>query len=200
MSRFFENICKLSNITFNQNKQHNQRKDIGHIDSGPGRESNPLSFICLIYKVFKAPSIPAGTEQQIQHTSDGEKVIADNKVFQILNGGSRSQRLNTAQDVKAQNTRHGQQDDYDHIPEHSLFNGTAGQVCGKGNDILEHGDYRRQGRKGHKYKEQSAPQLSPCHMVKYIWKGNEDKGRTGCRLDPISKAGWENDKTGHKSN
>ena len=89
-------LYELSNITFNQNKQHDQRKDIGHIDSGPGRESNPLSFICLIYKVFKAPSIPAGTEQQIQHTSDGEKVIADNKVFQILNGGSRSQRLNTA--------------------------------------------------------------------------------------------------------
>ena len=110
------NLKEFCNISLSQDKDHDQRKDVAYVKTCPSWELNARSLICFCQELFKAPSITAGAEQQIQKTSNRQQVITEDKVLKILDIRTCSQWLEAAPDIKSKYTWKRQDDHYYYIP------------------------------------------------------------------------------------
>ena len=74
----------------------------------------------------------------------------------------------------------------------------APHVGAVGDDVLEHGDDRGEGREAHEDEEQRAPQLAAGHDVEDVGQGHEDQAGTGAGLHAKGETGREDDQAGHQ--
>ena len=138
---FFHILCKeFLPVSHNKDKGNDQRQDITDIESCPLWEFRSLAGIGFSDKVFPSPSPFACTEEKIYQTSERQQVVGNNKVFQILNGASGAERRDIAQYIKAEDARHGEDDDQNSVDDHGLFTAPVSKVDGEADDILEYGD------------------------------------------------------------
>ena len=98
------NLKEFCNISLSQDKDHDQRKDVAYVKTCPSWELNARSLICFCQELFKAPSITAVAEHQIQKTSNRQQVITEDKVLKILDIRTCSQWLEAAPDIKSKYT------------------------------------------------------------------------------------------------
>lgn len=129
---------KLTPVPLHKNKQHNQWNDICHIRSHLARELHAFSLICLLEKILKSPSIPAGTEHQVNETSEWKQVVADDEILEIQHVAALSERHETTPEIETQHARKRQDRNHHQIDADCLFDRTASQIRCKGYDILEY--------------------------------------------------------------
>ena len=129
---------KLTPVPLHKNKQHNQRNDIRHIHPHLARELHAFSLICLLEEILKSPSIPAGTEHQVNETSEWKQVVADDEILEIQHVAALSERHETTPEIETQHARKRQDRNYHQIDADCLFDRTASQIRCKGYDILEY--------------------------------------------------------------
>ena len=111
---------KFTPISLYKDEQNDQWKNVGNITSRPSRELDSASCICFLLELIPAPSIAACTEQKVDQASDRKQVITYNKVLEILNIASCSQRHEAAPYVESKNTWKGKYNDRDQISHNRL--------------------------------------------------------------------------------
>lgn len=87
---------KFGDIALYENRQNNQRQNIGHINPCPFRETDTAACVRFVCEILPAPAAFGGAEQQIDKRAERQNVVADYKIFQIHNGTAFAQRLYTA--------------------------------------------------------------------------------------------------------
>ena len=185
-------------ISFQIDHGNDQRQDIGHIAFQPSRKPNPLSCIRFFQKIRPAPAVFPCTEEHIPQAAQREQVIGYDKILQIQDIGSRSQRLKAGQDVKSQHAGHAQHNDQDRAHQHAFVPGPAENIDIEGYDIFKYSHNGRECRKGQKQKKQRAPDLPSRHLGKDIGNGDEDQARPRSRLNAEGEAGRNDDEACHQ--
>ena len=112
---------KLAPVPLHKNKQHNQRNNIRHIRPHLARELHAFSLICLLEEILKSPSIPAGTEHQVNEASERKQVVADDEILEIQHVAALSERHEATPDIEAQHARKRQDRDHHQIDADCLF-------------------------------------------------------------------------------
>lgn len=128
-------------------------------------------------KFFQPQPVSAGTEQQIDHAAQGQEVVGNNEVLEILNRGASAHRLETGPDVEAEYAGQGQEDNRNSIDQDGFFTGCAEQIHGKADDIFEYGNNRGLGGKRHEDEEQNTENPSADHLVEDV--GQSDEHQSG---------------------
>ena len=196
---FFALFCEEFRIvSHHEDEQDNQGQyplDVNFQSSG---EFQPFARIGFCQEVVPAPTHFPAAEQDEDQTAKRQDVLAYKEVFQIQHCGVRAEGLEAAPQVIAQYTRHGQQNDGNDIDDDNFLSAGVCQVCGKGNDVLEHGNDSRERRKAHEQEEQRAPESAAGHVVEHVRQCDEDQGRPLTRVYAISEACREDDHTSHE--
>ena len=192
---------ELVPIAHHKDEQHDQGQNIGHIKPHPSGEFQSAACVGLRQEAFPAPAAAGDAEQQIDQRSQRQDIVADNKVLQIHNDRSLAEGLDPGEDVKAQHTGHGQDQNGDQVDQHRFLPAPAPFLNREGQDVLKDRDHRGQSRKGHEHEKQGAPQPAHGHLVKDVGQGDENQ--VGARIGGHvkGKAGRENDQArrkGHK--
>lgn len=180
------------NIAHHKDEQDDQRQADAEIITGPGREFDTLSGVRFSQEIFPAPAVAAGTEEQIADTSQRQQVIGYDKVLQILNGASFSQRSKSAPEIKAQHAGKGQ-DKYQHqVHENRFAPGPTKQIDEKADHVLENSDDGGKGGETHEKEKESAEKHAAGHLIEDIGKRDEYKPGPFPRIHVESEAGGKN--------
>ena len=123
LHKLFYSLFKFLIIAHNKNEQDDQRQNIGNVNARPGGEFYALAGVGFCQEVFPAPAVSAGTEQQIDHAAQGQEVVGNNEVLEILNRGASAHRLETGPDVEAEYAGQGQEDNRNSIDQDGFFTG-----------------------------------------------------------------------------
>ena len=196
----FYSLFKFLIIAHNKNEQDDQRQNIGNVNARPGGEFYALAGVGFCQEVFPAPAVSAGTEQQIDHAAQGQEVVGNNEVLEILNRGASAHRLETGPDVEAEYAGQGQEDNRNSIDQDGFFTGCAEQIHGKADDIFKYGNNRGLGGKRHEDEEQNTENPSADHLVEDVGQSDEHQSGSLSGIDAECKAGRENNQSCEKSN
>ena len=173
---FFALCCEEFGIVpHNENEQYNQGQYPFDVDAQTIGEFQPFARVGFCQEVVPAPAHFPAAEQDEDQTAQRQDVLAYKEVFQIQHCGIWTEGLEAAPQVIAQYTGHGQQNDGDHIDDDNFLSAGVGQVCGKRNDVLEHGNDGRERRKAHEQEEQRAPESAAGHVVEHVRQCDEDR-------------------------
>ncbi len=187
-------------VALQVNDNDQKGNDIGDIVLQEGRELYSLAQICLFDKGIPAPAAFSGTEEDINQTAEGKKVVRNNKILQIQDRGSDAQGMKAGKKIVTEGTGHTQKDHEKAGDQNTFFTTPVKKIHAIGNEIFKDGNNRREGSKGHKKKEKSAPDPAAAHLCENIGQGDEDQSRTGSGINAEGKAGRNNDKAGHQCN
>ena len=91
-------------VSFQIDHHNDPRQDMSHVEADFRRELQPIAAVCLLDKVFPSPSVLVGTEQKIHHRTKGKNIVGDNKVFQIHDICSGTQRLEAGPYAESEDT------------------------------------------------------------------------------------------------
>ena len=195
----FYSLFKFLIIAHNKNEQDDQRQNIGNVNARPGGEFYALAGVGFCQEVFPAPAVSAGTEQQIDHAAQGQEVVGNNEVLEILNRGASAHRLETGPDVEAEYAGQGQEDNRNSIDQDGFFTGCAEQIHGKADDIFKYGNNRGLGGKRHEDEEQNTENPSADHLVEDVGQSDEHQTGSLSGIDAECKAGRENNQSARKA-
>ena len=106
--------------------------------------------------------------------------------------------LETAPQIEAQNTRHGDDQNEDQVEKDRLLTAPAPQVNRKRDDVLKYSDDGREGSRCHEHEEQRAPDASACHLIEDVRQGDEQQVRAGVCLNTECRAGREDNHARHQ--
>ena len=69
----------------------------------------PFPSFASFEKILKSPSIPAGTEHQVNETSEWKQVVADDEILEIQHVAALSERHETTPEIETQHARKRQE-------------------------------------------------------------------------------------------
>lgn len=155
-------------VSHDEDEQDNQGQYPLDVNFQSSEEFQPFASIGFCQEVVPAPAHFPAAEQDEDQAAKRQDVLAYKEVFQIQHCGVRAEGLEAAPQVIAQYTGHGQQHNGNHIDDDNFLSAGVCQVCGKGNDVLEHGNDSRERRKAHEQEEQRAPESAAGHVVEHV--------------------------------
>ena len=94
-------FSELFYVTENKNREYDCRQNPRDVKAQFCRKAQALSRIRFGDKVVPAPAVFAAAKKQKYHRAERQKVVADDKVFQIQKAGAASQGLYVRKHVKA---------------------------------------------------------------------------------------------------
>lgn len=189
---------KFLPIPHHKNKQHNQRQNIAHIEPCPLWEPNAFAGVGFGDEVIPAPAVAAGTEEQVYQASQGQQVVGDKEVLQVLDSAAGTQGSDAAPDIEAQHAGYGQNQNENQVHSHGFLPGPAPEVDSEADDILKYGNDGGQGREAHEHEEQSSPETASGHLVEDVWQGHKDQSGAFTRVYAEGETGRENHETCHQ--
>lgn len=90
-------------VSFQIDDHNDPWQDMGHVEADFCRKLQPVAAVGLLYEMFPSPSVFMGTEQKVYNRTKGKNIVGDNKVFQIHDICSGTQRLESGPHAESEN-------------------------------------------------------------------------------------------------
>lgn len=91
-------------VSFQVDDYDDPRQDIGHITTYFFRKFHTLSAVCLPDKIFPAPSVFMGTEEQVYDGTERQDIIRYQEIFEVHNICPCPERLESRPDAEPEYT------------------------------------------------------------------------------------------------
>ena len=107
-------ICHKS---IQDHEPDNTREDILEVETEAGGHLKPGTGIDLFHIIVKSPTVLPRAKERDDHGTDRQHEVADEEILEVHDAVALAQRLNKAQNVKAQRARNRADSDQDAVDE-----------------------------------------------------------------------------------
>lgn len=132
-------LCKKLIVqTKEENKQNDQRQDIGDISAHPFPDLQAFSSVGFFCEVFPAPAPFGNTEKQVYKRTKREQKVAYQKIFKVENCAAEYLEPVPGPYIVSKYAWQRQKDDGDGIYKTGFFSAPAGKLHSTGNNIFKY--------------------------------------------------------------
>ena len=168
---------KVCHKTDDKKGNDNDGKYIGYVAAHPIFYLPSTAGVGFLHKLLPTPAPLAHREDHKDQRAQRQQNIADQEVLQVQERGAPAQGVNLRQEIKAQRTGQGQDQQQQAVDQAGLFPAPSTHVHTAGEDVFKDRQHRRKRGKGHKHKEQRAPKISHRHVIEHVGQRNKDQAR-----------------------
>ena len=89
-------------VSMPENIKHNERQKPRQIETQPRGKFYPPPRVRFTQKLIPSPAVAAYAKEEIYQAPQGQKIVADKKIFQIQNTAARAKGLKPLPEIKTQ--------------------------------------------------------------------------------------------------